>query len=173
MEGKEMMEYVGKIELGTKVDITDPCYDKDTWCRMTTDCEPGLYEGYIEMSDEGAWGNRVASVSIFKDGRIVDIEKMKIIGKIGVDAGLAGFFNNKPDFNDREWSEFCDKIEEGNAWNLYNGIFSSSGYGDGGYYVYANKDRNAFTIVFIDNEYEEDDEEYEEYDWEEDEEEDF
>lgn len=157
-----MMEYVGTIELGTKVDITDPCYDKDTWCRITADCEPGLYKGYIEMSDEGMWGMRVATVSIFKGDKIWGIEEMERIGSIGVDAGLAGFFNDKPDFNDDEWSEFCEKIEEGNAWNLYNGIFSSSGFGDGGYDVYANEERNAFTIVFIEEEYDEEDD----WDWE-------
>ncbi len=151
-----MMEYVGTIELGTKVDITDPCYDKNVWCRMTTDCEPGTYKGYIEMSDEGDWGMRVATVSIFKGDKIWRIEEMEFIGTIGVDAGLAGFFNDKPDFKGNEWSEFCDSIIEGNAWNLYNGIFSSSGYGDGCYEVYANEERNAFTIVFINEEYEDD-----------------
>lgn len=153
-----MMEYVGAIKLGTKVDITDPCYNKDVWCRMTTDCEPGEYKGYVEVSDEGDWGMRVASVSIFKGNKIWGIEEMEHIGNIGVDAGLAGFFNDKPDFSDKEWYDFCDKIENGHAWNLYNGIFSSSGYGDGGYNVYANKERNAFTIVFID-----DDEHYYDY----------
>lgn len=157
-----MMEYVGTIELGTKVDITDPCYDKNVWCRMTTDCEPGTYKGYVEMSDEGDWGMRVATISIFKGDKMWGIEEMESIGTIGVDAGLAGFFNDKPDFNDREWTEFCDKIREGDAWNLYNGIFSSSGYGDGGYEVYANEERNAFTIVFIEEEYDEEDD----WDWE-------
>lgn len=144
-----MMNYVGELELGTKVDITDPCYDKDTWCRMTTDCEPGLYKGYVEMSDEGEWGQRVATISIFKGDKIWGIEEMECIGQIGVDVGLAGFFNNKPDFTDEEWNKFCDEIDSGNAWNLYNGIFSSSGYGDGSYDVYANEERNAFTVVFI------------------------
>ena len=27
------IENVGQITLGTSVDITDPCYDKDVWCR--------------------------------------------------------------------------------------------------------------------------------------------
>lgn len=157
-----MMEYVGTIKLGTKVDITDPCYDKDVWCRMTTDCEPGEYKGYIEMSDEGDWGMRVATVSIFKGNKMWGIEEMERIGSIGVDAGLAGFFNDKPDFNDDEWIELCNALGNGDAWNLYNGIFSSSGYGDGSYDVYANEDRNAFTIVFIEEEYEDDDWESEE-----------
>ena len=155
-----MLKYIGELELGTKVDITDPCYDKDVWCRMTTDCEPGLYKGYAEMSDEGDWGMRVATVSIFKGDKMWGIEEMEYIGNIGVDAGLAGFFNDKPDFSDTEWNEFCDKINDGDAWNLYNGIFSSSGYGDGYYNVYANEERNAFTIVFIDDEYDDDEEDW-------------
>ena len=153
-----MLKYIGELELGTKVDITDPCYDKDVWCRMTTDCEPGLYKGYVEMSDEGDWGMTVATVSIFKGDKMWGIEEMEYIGNIGVDAGLAGFFNDKPDFSDTEWNEFCDKINDGDAWNLYNGIFSSSGYGDGCSNVYANEERNAFTIVFIDDEYDDDEE---------------
>lgn len=144
-----MMKYVGELELGTKVDITDPCYDKGTWCRMTIDCEPGLYKGYVEITNEGNFGKEVASVSIFKGDTKCGIEEMERIGDIGVDAGLAGFFNDKPDFSDAEWDELCNKISEGDAWNLYNGIFSLSGYGDGCYNVYANKERNAFTIVFI------------------------
>ena len=154
-----MLKYIGELELGTKVDITDPCYDKDVWCRMTTDCEPGLYKGYVEMSDEGDWGMRVATVSIFKGDKMWGIEEMEYIGNIGVDAGLAGFFNDKPDFSDTEWNEFCGKINDGDAWNLYNGIFSSSGYGDGCYNVYANEERNAFTIVFIDDESDDDEDE--------------
>ena len=152
-----MIEYVGTIELETKVDITDPCYNKDVWCRMTKDCEPGKYKGYVEMIDEGDWGMRVSSVSIFKGNKIWGIEEMEYIGNIGVDAGLAGFFNNKPNFSDTEWYGFCAKIENGYAWNLYNGIFSCSGYGDGVYSVYANEERNAFTIVFIEDEYDYDD----------------
>ena len=57
-------------------------------------------------------------------------------------------------------NEFCSKINDGDAWNLYNGIFSSSGYGDGCYNVYANEERNAFTIVFIDDEYDDEEEDW-------------
>lgn len=153
-----MISYIGDLELGTTVDITDPCCNKDVWCRMTVDCEPGLYKGYVEMSDEGDWGMLVAAISIFKGNKIWGIEEMEYIGSIGVDAGLAGFFNNKPDFSDPEWNEFCDKINDGDAWNLYNGIFSSSGYGDGCYSVYANEERSAFTIVFIEDEYDDEEE---------------
>lgn len=141
---------VGTITLGDTVDITDPCYDANVWCRMTTKCVPGEYTGYVRISDEGEWGKRVASISIYRDDVEIELESMDKIGSIGVDAGMAGFFNDKPDFNDDEWDKLCDKVNKGNAWCLYDGIFSSSGYGDGSYEVYASVDRDAFTIVFID-----------------------
>ena len=150
-----MTEYhVGHITLGNQVDITDPCYNKDVWCRMTTSCTPGEYDGYATVSDEGEWGKRVAKLSIYKGGKKCSLNKMSVIGIIGVDAGLAGFFNNKKDFSSEEWSEFCNSIwkpdsEKRRFWCMYDGIFSSSGYGDGEYKVFANANRTAFTIVFI------------------------
>ena len=48
-------EFVGKFELGNKVDITDPCYNKGAWCRMATDCRPGTWYGYATISDKGEW----------------------------------------------------------------------------------------------------------------------
>jgi len=62
---------------------------------------------------------------------------MKEIGSIGVDAGLAGFFHNKPDYDDAAWKGFCDRIRNGDAWMTEDGFYSSSGYGDGCYKVYA------------------------------------
>ena len=153
--------------LGNEVDITDPCYDRNVWCRMTTECEPGEYTGYVNISDEGEWGKRVASIAIYKDDNIKDFNSMENIGQIGVDAGLAGFFNNKPDFPGDTWMEFL--MESGtfkadgeydysrNYYECKYGLFSSSGYGDGGYDVYATPERDAFMIEFI-REDEDDDE---------------
>lgn len=162
--------YVGTLELNDKVDVTDPCYDKDVWCRATLECKPGTYYGYAEISDEGEWGKRVARLSIYKDDIRVPLEEMACINEnIGVDAGLAGFFRDKPDFDDDEWMEFLHKSGCANDWDISKplkriysvnyGLFSESGYGDGCYGVYANADRTAFTIVFISNcDDEEDDE---------------
>lgn len=57
---------IGSFELGNKVDITDPCYDKDAWCRITADCVPGTYTAYYDMKDCGEWGNRVAKIYIIR-----------------------------------------------------------------------------------------------------------
>lgn len=147
---EKTIRYVGELVLGDKLDVTDPCYNKDVWCRTTVDCKPGAYTGYAKFSDEREWGTRVASLSIYKDNIPCSINDMECISSnIGVDSGFAGFFNNKPDFSDEEWYELCDKTEDGNAWCMFNGIFSDSGYGDGCYELYANKDRTAFTLIFI------------------------
>ena len=162
------MEFIGTLMLNDKVEITDPCYDSVTWCQLKTNCEPGEYYGYAELSDEGEWGIRVRSISIYKDDIQCNMEKMERIGNIGVDAGMAGFFRDKPDFPGDEWDKFlCDSgvfkangeyDYDKNYYNIPYGLFSSSGYGDGGYNVYANEDRTAFTIVFIDEEEEEEEE---------------
>lgn len=151
-------EFIGTMRLGKWVDITDPCYDAGTWCRMTTQCKQGKYYGYVDIVDtKEDWGVRVAKISIARTKVDIDKEKLEFIGSIGVDAGLAGFFSNKPDYNDEEWENFvnwmyeADPTQSGKYWALDDnkGLFSDSGFGDGQYNVYANKERTAFQIVFI------------------------
>ena len=74
---------------------------------------------------------------------------MEEIGSIGVDAGLAGFFMNKPDYTDEQWTEFCESIRDGDAWIKDEGFFSSSGNGDGCYGVYAYKQNGEITALEI------------------------
>lgn len=156
-----MSKYIGSFMLGNKVDITDPCYNKDVWCRMTTECTPGEYYGYVEQRNT-SWGNRNTVLTIYKDDVHVDDIDMEYIGEIGVDSGMVGFFNDKPNFPDDKWYEFLEfsKVFKKNGEYNYSkktyivdyGIFCESGYGDGCYNVYANKERTAFEIVFIDDE---------------------
>lgn len=169
--GKRWYEKVGTLTLNDKVDITDPCYDKDVWYRHTSECAPGEYTGYVEMTDEGDWGKRVAAIIITRNDKPFEVARMEYIANIGVDAGMAGFFRDKPDYPDDEWMKFL--VESGvfktneefdyskHAYEIPYGIFSSSGYGDGGYDVYATKERDIFKIVFIPNEDEEDEYDYE------------
>ena len=94
----------------------------------------------------------LGSLAYNLDGRIPPQRNMEQIGTIGVDAGLAGFFRNKPDYNDEEWANFCTMISKGSVWLTDEGFYSHSGYGDGVYNVYANEDGNeavALEIRFI------------------------
>ena len=173
-------EIIGKRVFGSKVDITDPCYDRDVWCRMNdVEIVPGEYECYVEMAsnDETAgWGERVATIGI-RLPNVAEDAWYDYLGEIGVDAGMAGFFEKKPDYTDDEWRDFCEELDRrtNNAYLLDVGFFSNSGYGDGGYGVYGVKTADgivALKIEFIppEDEEEDDDEWDDEEDLEEDDE---
>ena len=138
----------GKIRFtSNKLDVTDPCYDKDVCCRMTVDIEPGVYD-YEIITKTTDWGNRCRYISIIREGAGPTRRGLSI-GTIGVDAGLAGFFENKPDYDDNTWYKICDYLYENHdsgprilATDKDNKsllgcecVFCSSGYGDGSYDV--------------------------------------
>lgn len=162
-------EVVGKKYFEGIIDITDPCYDKGVWCRMTAEVVPGEYDCIVHTihEDEDAAYKRVAVIGIYLSDHAFDeydIAEMRPIGTIGVDAGLAGFFMDKPDYTDIEWSNLCDELGDMEyAWMREEGFFSSSGYGDGGYPVYATYNESgkaiALEIQFIWDEAEEDEDE--------------
>ncbi len=59
-------ELLGTFELtGTELRVSDPCYDKDTWCAgVIHDMAPGIYEAYKAMVDDEFWGRRVAILAV-------------------------------------------------------------------------------------------------------------
>lgn len=147
---------IGTKYFGGTVDITDPCYSKDVWCRMTAEVKAGEYTCYIWRNTEYEDYNgrqykdvRVGVIGIYLDGIIPRQRSMEEIGSIGVDAGLAGFFMNKPDYNDEEWDNLCNLVHKGDAWIVDEGFFSESGYGDGCYPVYAYKANNEIVALEI------------------------
>lgn len=146
-------EKVGSIvvpEGVTSIDITDPCYEKDVWCRMTADIEPGQYNCFVWKRD-----GRILKSALLKAGvdpNATDLLQEEI-GFIDVDAGLAGYFINKPDYGynneteEDEWHNVCkwtwSFADERLAWVHDEstpmkciGFFTESGYGDGEYFVY-------------------------------------
>ena len=137
----------GTIDLPDRIDITDPGYDNDVWCRINNfPISAGTYECYtLTASNEetGRWGKRIARIGIRKD----KADKYQLEGYIGVDAGLAGFFVDKPNYTDEEWHEFVYRT--GDAWLIDNGFYSQSGYGDGTYNVYAGYKNNEVVEVYI------------------------
>lgn len=151
-------EKMRKFFVGTKTftgdphDVTDPSYDKDVWCRVDgLKVVPGDYDCVVWITGLPGF-ERIGIIGIYLGGVVPNQSSMKAIGEIGVDAGLAGFFENKPDYTRGEWHDFCDYLRdskaegksyaETHAWIRPEGFFSSSGEGDGGYTVYARKDRD-------------------------------
>ena len=156
--------HVGTICLdkGT-VEITDPCYTKNVWCRMEANVMPGTYNCYAYRGVDGVWGSRIwINQIVIADGDEAayaeelanDTFAWEEIGEIGVDAGMAGFFRDKPNFSEKEWRELCDWLchcppSEHNpngikdayvkSFATGDGFWTESGCGDGAYCVYALK----------------------------------
>ena len=145
----------------TKLDVTDPGYYKDDWCRLSVDIVPGeyIYKAYIRKIK--ARGNRVTKLSIINVSAKSRARLGKCVGEIGVDAGLAGFFENKPDYDFDQWRKICETLDDNSFVYeakkdnelLCSGVFSSSGLGDGCYPVYELLDwkdnRCGYTILFL------------------------
>lgn len=156
---RDMMERedLGCMDFHGSVDITDPCYNRDVWCRMNDiEVSDGDYSCSVWLhTDRGVLLGKpyidtsVGVIGIYLDGVIPPEDEMEEIGEIGVDAGIAGFFHHKPDYDDQEWSSFCDRVSQGRAWLLPDGFASSSGYGDGGYSVYAYRQDGMTTALEI------------------------
>ena len=144
-----------------KIDVTDPCYNKDILYRIKVDIIPGeyIYKAYIRKI--GNSGNRVTQLSIISVSAKSRVRKGKLVGKIGVDAGLAGFFENKPDYSFKQWDKICNILRDQSG--VYEakkenelkcrGVFSTSGLGDGYYPVYElldwKENRCGYTILFL------------------------
>ena len=144
-------EAVGTIDLSKGfVDITDPCYNRSVWCRMNqVKVKPGEYNSYIKR-DTNSERVAMAGIRLGLDDGNYTVSKL---GSIGVDAGLAGFWPNKPDYDtDEEWQHVCEEYlftpnDDKDYYEFDNGFCSSSGWGDGMYPVYACKDSNGEIVA--------------------------
>ena len=100
---------IGVMDFHGSVDITDPCYDKDVWCRMNdVKISDGEYTCNVwHHTDKGTYKDGtpysyilVGAIGIYRNGDIPRQKDMEKIGSIGVDAGLAG---SEMCIRDRGW----------------------------------------------------------------------
>lgn len=156
---KLTIQRLGIREFTENVDVSDPCYSRDTWCRMNdVKIKAGRYLCGVWIGhDEGEIDGRhyphklIGAIGIYRNGKIPKPDEMEELGEIGVDAGMAGFFRNgKHEFKeDDEWSAFCDMMSDNDALLTADGFFSTSGYGDGSYGVYAYRQDSEITALEI------------------------
>lgn len=119
MSIKKRTRTIGKMHFGPEVDITDPSYERDVWCRKNdVSIKEGEYFCMISevvservINGEDLSYSTVAKMAINLAEEIPDECDTEYIGEIGVDAGLAGFFRNKPNTTSEEWGEFCSRID--------------------------------------------------------------
>lgn len=149
---------VGREYFAGVVNVTDPCYDRDTPGRMNVVVKEGVYDCRVwhqKLCNEidGKVQKVVDRIGIYLNGFIPPQANGKEIGIISVDSGLAGFFVDKPDYTDDEWSEFCHSIfsSRGNkdVWTKNGWFFSSTGFGDGYYPVCAYKQDDEVVAIEI------------------------
>lgn len=141
------MEKIGTFDVESRLDVTDPCYNKDVKCRATVDCKPGTYYAYVEKID-----GRVTKLMVYLNDKIRECN-VELNNNIGVDSGMCGFFNDKPDYNDLDWMRFCTDYHKESVvlCGLRGriGVVSPTNYGDGTYELYSSEENDAFEIRFI------------------------
>lgn len=188
----DIHKFVGCINISDGiVDITDPCYDDDTWCaRFGHKVKPGIYKCYIDVINYPykyicqqcdyavlVEGHNVGDLICCDDHRIMQLTIIHedndfilnndeypdifelIDNNIGVDAGLCGFYNHKPNLSGDDWDKFWQNLDEYKGCtcdcNHGNGITVSSGFGDGSYSLYEIKYDNevcGLQLVFSEEE---------------------
>lgn len=183
-------QYFGEFVVTSgKIRYTDPCYMEDTQPENAHEAVNGRWRAYMQR--EGREG-RVAAIHVYSDEYDTKNVTWRRGNEVWVDSGQAGFYDaqEKPyDGSDKDEDNWAES--QNNYWKICNltceddgagcmpwGAFAQSGYGDGSYEssIAYNSDGKmvAGTIVFIEPDYEDEDDYYQEdeQEYEEDEQED-
>lgn len=148
MENLKIKHY-GTIELGSEVRVSDPCYGSKTWCNKLLDnVSEGMWDCYAVVNER----NRVAFLAVCKDGCRFALASDECVARVCVDAGVMGVFDEKYFQKTRDDSGADDKWYEENVCADHcfgnmafmtdegKGFVTSSGYGDGRYFVFVDRD---------------------------------
>lgn len=148
-------ESIGSMMINSgAIDITDPGYDADTWCRINNlKVKPGKYDCYIYPINLSSWGERVAVMRIAHE-KAKPFDTTHFKGTVGVDAGLMSISEagTKPDYDYNQWLAVLKDFEQFEKThphqlahvmplpstdpNAKKQFWSPSGIGDGEYGVY-------------------------------------
>lgn len=144
------------------ITVSDPSYNDDVLCAVKNiKVKPGNYSGFAHISKIRSWGKRVIVLQIIHNDFILEpgithaeyeTKKWEHIGNAAVDSALMAIFESgkKKNYEQDEWIEFCDKIQN-KDYLFIDGMFvSSSGIGDGYYPVYALKKDGQIISIAVD-----------------------
>jgi hypothetical protein len=116
-------EYLGLFEnTSNKFFVSDPCYNKKTWCAGSVKAKKGIYHCFA-MYVQTDWHTRIASLLVIHDININDFnfnKKNKEKFSVGVDSGQAGIwdydsFGKK--LSDYDYSQ-VGYVTLGGSWRL-------------------------------------------------------
>jgi hypothetical protein len=165
---KVSIQRFDNIQLSDTVIITDPCYDRNTWCQINDlKIKSGTYMTYSVYDYKYSI---ISMIGCFHTEKFEDIydalnhDWIEMKEEIGVDSGQAGIFddlaypilkeigkyednllNTKSEEYDTFYEECCQITShpfDSGVLNNRMGVVSSSGFGDGGY--------SAFKVVMND-----------------------
>lgn len=155
-----MKTETGPVELGEfmlpsgVVRVTDPCYDRSTWCAGELKVKPGKWHGATSHQDEGDWGVHVKELYAYHETADVNwaTQADEDTGiDVGVDSGQAGFFStelypkseeSRGEFDDERsfYGKVCAMTSGKHSGGVITeGVVTSSGLGDGSYRCYVAK----------------------------------
>lgn len=146
-----------------EIHVTDPCYEKDIWCAFSTSAANGTWKAQCTIGPTD-WNTRVKTLQAFHesvDPAVFDnLESFVELGNACVDSGQLGFFDkglfpaSKEDTRfEPFYDECCDitcgehGFKAGIPEGFEFGVVSITGFGDGGYNVYALKNEQGQAIA--------------------------
>lgn len=140
--------HIGTLNIDDHIDITDPSYDKDVWCRANDiKVKPGKYNCTVWLDED----EKVAQAEITHEKYTVSDSRnhFKYRQYIGVDSGMAGFFIDKPNYTADEWIKFCNSLgpRRPAAFLRKYSFWSASGWGDGSYDIYQKENAKGEIIA--------------------------
>lgn len=161
-------KFIGTIELGNEVTISDPCYDAGIWCAISfKDNLDGEWHCFLKEKDYGNWGVRNGEMIAYHKNYVssgVKSSAWEYCGNVCVDSGTMSitdtiYYDNTHNNDDysEEWynREVCEKTCD-NDHNIADNqsFIACSGIGDGSYGVYGAFDSEdrlyAVKVVFLD-----------------------
>jgi len=159
-----------------RVIVSDPCYEIGTWCQgILEKVRKGQWACHILLAREGACDMCVAELIARRTapGNPAESRWTEEQFEVGVDSGQAGLFDlahyrddhaaqaverlsHESICPDEPWYSLCCDRTSGSemgAGTIPYGVVSSSGFGDGSYRCFTQRDRDgyitAIRIVFI------------------------
>lgn len=161
--------------------ITDPCYQVGTWCAVTLQAKPGAWLAKSVVGPT-SWHTRVKVLQISHETLgDVDVADYKTLEhtelNAGVDSAQCGFFDDALYPRDAAAFEYegdtfygqCCKLTldrglpGGGVLASQAGVLTSSGFGDGGYDVFVQRDAQGEVVLvqllFIDESVQDDEDE--------------
>ena len=164
---------IGTFEVNSgRIVASDPCYNIDVWCQDSFPAINGKYFASIKRGDtQNGWGVRNYELMVIHEKYENEHNLIweSVDGGFYVDSGTFGFFDydyykqyhsgsekNKEAENAWYHENICNRIYDN--WNCdmdNSGVWSSSGYGDGGYEVFVAWEEDeviGLKVIFIEEE---------------------